>query len=80
MTIHPDGNTMYSDMKRIFYWTKMKHHVSEFIAKCMTCQIVKAEQKKSSGLLLPFPQWKWESISMDFLDGLPHSRRGNESI
>ena len=82
MTIHPGGNKMYNDMKRIFYWPKMKRHVSEFIAKCMTCQRVKAEQKKPSGLLLPLdiPQWKWEDISMDFVDGLPRSRRGNESI
>ena len=82
MTIHPGGDKMYRDMKRIFYWPKMKRHVSEFVAKCMTCQLVKAEQKKPSGLLLPLdvPQWKWESISMDFVDGLPRSRRGNESI
>ena len=36
MTIHPGGKKMYRDMKRIFYWSKMKRHVLKFIAKCMT--------------------------------------------
>lgn len=71
MTIHPSGNKMYNDMTRIFYWPKMKRHVLEFIAKCMIYQRVNAEQKKPSGLLLPLdiPQWKWEDISMNFIDG-----------
>lgn len=60
----------------------MKRHVDEYMARCLTCQRVKAEQKKPSGLLLPLdiPQWKWEHISMDFIDELSQSRRGNESI
>ena len=60
----------------------MKRNVAEFVLKCMICQQVKAEQKKPGGLLHPLevPQWKWDSISMDFIDGLPRSRRGNTSI
>ena len=48
----------------------------------MNCQLVKAEQKKPSGLLQPLevPTWKWEQISMDFIDGLPRTRAGNEGI
>ena len=29
---------------------------------------------------LDVPEWKWESISMDFIVGLPHSQKGNDSI
>ena len=73
---------MYRDTKRVYHWPGMKRHVAEYVARCLTCQRVKAEQKKPSGLLLPLdiPQWKWEHISMDFIDGLPKRRRGNESI
>ena len=60
----------------------MKRDVADFVSKCMVCQMVKAEQKHPAGLLHPLeiPVWKWEDISMDFVDGLPRSRRGNESI
>ena len=51
----------------------MIRDVAEFVVKCLICQQVKAEQKKPGGLLhsLEVPQWKWDSISMDFIDGLP---------
>ena len=82
MTIHPGGDKMYKDIKRTFFWSGMKQDVADFVSKCMTCQRVKAEQKKPGGLLYPLevPQWKWDNISMDFIDGLPRSRRGNTSI
>ena len=82
MTIHPGGYKMYKDIKRTFFWNGMKKDVAEFVSMCMVCQQVKAEQKKPGGLLHPLevPQWKWDSISMDFIDGLPRSRRGNTSI
>ena len=39
----------------------------------MTCQQNKAEQTPLAGLLqpLPIPKQKWESISVDFIIGLP---------
>ena len=60
----------------------MKKDVAEFVARCLVCQQVKAEQKKPGGLLHPLeiPLWKWESISMDFVDGLPRSGKGNTGI
>ncbi|KAL5721369.1 Mre11 complex subunit Nbs1 [Ranunculus cassubicifolius] len=81
-TIHPGGTKMYRDMKRTFWWEGMKRDVSDFVSKCMVCQMVKAERKHPAVLLHPLeiPVWKWEDISMDFVDGLPRSRRGNESI
>ena len=60
----------------------MKRDVGKFISKCMNCQLVKAEQKKPSSLLQPLeiPEWKWEQVSMDFIDGLPRTRSGYDSI
>ena len=51
MTIHMGNNKMYRDMKRVFFWTGMKKDVAEFVARCMTFQSVKAEQKKPGRLL-----------------------------
>ena len=60
----------------------MKRDVGKFISKCMNCQLFKAKQKKPSGLLQPLeiPEWKLEQVSMDFIDGLPRTRSGHDSI
>ena len=59
-TIHPGGTKMYQDLKRTFWWEGMKREVAEFVSKCMTCQMVKAEWKHPAGLLHPLeiPMWK----------------------
>lgn len=59
----------------------MKKEIAEFVSRCFTCQQIKAEQKKPLGLLyqLEIPESKWEHIIMDFMSGLPHTRRGNDA-
>ena len=60
----------------------MKREVSQFVAKCATCQRVKVEHMRPMGLLQPLevPEWKWESIAMDFVTGLPRLRWGMNTI
>ncbi|GJT75329.1 putative reverse transcriptase domain-containing protein, partial [Tanacetum coccineum] len=40
---------------------------------CLTCAKVKAKHQRPSGLLVQpdIPQWKWDSITMDFVMKLP---------
>jgi hypothetical protein len=58
----------------------MKGNVAKFVAQCDICQRVKIERQKPSGLLQPvsIPEWKWEVISMDFINGLPKTPKGND--
>lgn len=60
----------------------MRRDVVEYLARCLECQQVKAEHQHPAGLLqpLPKPEWKWEIITMDFIMGLPKSKRNNDSI
>lgn len=49
--------------------------MAEFVARCLTCQKIKAEYRKPGGLLLSLeiPTWKWKHVSMDFMKGLPNN-------
>ncbi|KAI9105147.1 hypothetical protein K1719_022676 [Acacia pycnantha] len=73
---------MYQNLKQGYWWPKMKHDVINFVMKCLTCQKVKIEHQKPPGLLQPLeiPQWKWDSISMDFIVGLPETAARHNSI
>nr|GEX92374.1 transposon Ty3-I Gag-Pol polyprotein [Tanacetum cinerariifolium] len=48
----------------------------------MTCQQVKIEHQRASGLLqtLKIPMWKWDEISMDFITGLPTTQKRHDAI
>ena len=60
----------------------MKKDIVEFVSKCLTCQKIKVEHQRPSGPLQPLdiPEWKWESIAMDFVVGLPTIPVGYDSI
>ena len=81
-TMHPGSNKMYQDMKQSYWWQGMKKDISKYVAKCLTCQQVKAEHQVPSGLLnpLPIPQWKWDNINMDFVSGFPLTQKNHDAI
>ena len=66
---------MYHDIRRQFWWSGLKRAVAEFVARCLTCQQVKAEHQRPAGTLQPLPiaEWKWEFVTMDFVCGFPRS-------
>ena len=52
------------------------------VARCLTCQQVKAEHQIPAGLLQPLPvaEWKYEHVMIDFVMGLPRSPRGSDVV
>jgi len=60
----------------------MKKDIAEFVYACLVCQKSKIEHQKPSGLMQPLfvPEWKWDSISMDFVGALPKTVKGFDSI
>ena len=58
-------------LERRYYWPNMKgdYYVSTFF----TCLQDKTERSHPAGLLepLPIPERPWESLSLDFIVGLP---------
>ena len=68
-SVHPGATKMYHSIRDLYWWDGLKKDVADYVAKCLTCQQVKAEHQKPSGKLqpLPIPEWKWERITMDFI-------------
>ncbi|KAL4018058.1 hypothetical protein IC575_021647 [Cucumis melo] len=77
-TMHPGSTKMYQDLRSVYWWRGMKRDVAEFVSRCLVCQQVKAPRQHPAGLLQPLsvPGWKWESVSMDFITGLPKTLKG----
>ncbi|KAD3639978.1 hypothetical protein E3N88_29201 [Mikania micrantha] len=79
---HPGSTKMYRDLRQHFWWNGMKEDVARYVSRCLTCQQVKNEHQRASGLLQPLdiPLWKWEDISMDLVIGLPKTFKKNNVI
>nr|KYP43124.1 Retrotransposable element Tf2 [Cajanus cajan] len=82
LSIHPGMTKMYQDLKKTFWWSGMKREIAEYVAACLTCQKAKVEHQKPSGLMqrIEIPKWKWDSITIDFVVGLPRSARNSDAI
>jgi hypothetical protein len=73
-------NTM-AMLQNHFYWSKLRQEVSKYIRSFTSCTIAKPTTKKQ-GLYtpLPTPNKPWESISMDYMSGLPSTKQGNDCV
>ena len=64
-----------------FYWPRMRKDVEKMGNQCVTCKQAKAtNQTKGMYMSLPIPSEPWVDISMDFVLGLPKTRKERNSI
>ena len=63
----------YRQIQERFSWKGLKGEVMQHVRECSICQQNKIGHIHPAGLLqpLPIPEHKWESVSMDFITGLP---------
>lgn len=66
-------------IKQLFYWKGLKASVVAFVNSCQVCQQSKPDRSKYPGLLqpLPVPSGAWQTVTMDFINGLPTSGHAN---
>jgi hypothetical protein len=64
-----------------FFWPKMRCDVEHYVSRCMTCNKAKSRLNPHS-LYIPLsvPSVPWKDIFMDFVLGLPRTKRGRDSI
>jgi len=72
----------FDGLKKLFWWSGLKCDVAQFVYSCLIYQKLKIEHQKLDGLMTPLdePEWKWDSISMDFVTSLPNAPKGNDAI
>ncbi|KAL4376298.1 hypothetical protein GQ457_02G009360 [Hibiscus cannabinus] len=72
---HPGMHRTLALITDQYYWPHMDRDVETYVKTCLICQQDKVETKKPMGLLqpLPIPERPWESISLDFIIGLPNT-------
>ena len=64
-----------------FFWPYMKRDVEKLCERCIACRKAKSRQQPH-GLYTPLPilSSPWVDLSMDFVFGLPRTKRGRDSI
>ena len=68
-------------LHRFCYWPQMKTIVTKYVKGCVMCSTCKPTNRKL-GLYSPLhvPPHPWESVSMDFVGGLPMTKGGHDYL
>ncbi|KAJ1028928.1 hypothetical protein NDA18_002949 [Ustilago nuda] len=63
--------------QRHYWWPNMTAWIADYVASCPVCARYKAPHHHPYGLLQPLatPDRPWGSISLDFIEGLPPSKK-----
>ncbi|SYW75163.1 uncharacterized protein UHO2_03557 [Ustilago hordei] len=63
--------------QRHYWWPNMTAWIADYVASCPVCARYKAPHHRPYGLLQPLatPDRPWGSISLDFIEGLPPSKK-----
>ena len=74
---HPGQRRTRALLESVYYWPQIRDDVETYVKTCLVCQQDKVEQHQPRGLLEPLPtaERPWESVTMDFIIGLPKSER-----
>jgi hypothetical protein len=64
-----------------FFWPKMRRDAERYVLCRVTCHNAKSRLNPYDLYTpLPIPSVPWEDVSMDFILGLPQTKRGRDSI
>jgi IS30 family transposase len=68
-------------LQQHFYWLKLLQDVNKYSRSCTARAIAKPTIKKQGMYTpMPTPDRPWESVSMDYMSGLPSTKQGNDCV
>jgi hypothetical protein len=78
---HFGHDKTFSKLNGSYFWPGMRTDVKKFMDRCKICQHTKGK-RQNTGLYQPFPipERPWDTVSMDFILGLPRMQRGCDLI
>ncbi|KAE9253876.1 hypothetical protein PF004_g1279 [Phytophthora fragariae] len=78
---HLGREKTYSSVIRHYWWPKLYKWVKTYVSTCETCQRVKPSPHSAAPLAsLPVPSGCCQSMSLDFVFGLPKDSAGNTGV
>ncbi|KAG3141109.1 hypothetical protein PC128_g25044 [Phytophthora cactorum] len=78
---HLGRETTFATLSRDFYWPHVYKWVRKWVRSCEACQRVKLAPSRQDPLRpLPVARGAWDSVSMDFVFGLPRDVQGRTGI
>ncbi|PKU60243.1 hypothetical protein MA16_Dca024105 [Dendrobium catenatum] len=78
---HAGRDKTIFQMTSKFFWPHLRKDATKFVERCSVCQNYKGGgQNTGLYLPLPVPESIWEDLSLDFVLGLPRTKKGNDSI
>ncbi|KAG3020775.1 hypothetical protein PC120_g9066 [Phytophthora cactorum] len=78
---HLGREETYDSVSMMYWWPKLYKWVGTYVLTCETCQRTKSSPHAAAPLAsLPVPTGCWQSISIDFVFGLPKDMAGNTGI
>ncbi|KAG4234491.1 hypothetical protein PC116_g17345 [Phytophthora cactorum] len=78
---HLGREKTYGSVSTMYWWLKLYKWVGTYVRTCETCQRTKSSPHAAAPLAsLAVPTGCWQSISMDFVFGLPKGKAGNTGI
>ncbi|PKU62072.1 RNA-directed DNA polymerase [Dendrobium catenatum] len=81
LAAHVGRDKTIEQLQLRFFWPHLRKDVTKFIERCSVCQSYKSGgQTAGLYLPLPVPASIWEDLSLDFILGLPRTKKGNDSI
>ena len=74
---HAGQEHTLASLRNRFYWPSLRLDVTNYMSSCDPCQRVKHDRGPREGYLQPLaiPSKPFDTISLDFITGLPESRQ-----